>query len=603
MTKDFDIVVEQKLSTENSSESQFVNVGWGSFETQFKGSQGKNAVKEKFDDKSFDWDDKKARICWRSDGEYFVVHFIDLSTNSRKFQVFNREGNLHSTIEKNVNILDAPIAWKYSKSNIAASINRLNKHEIIFFEKNGLAHGSFNLPFTPGQMKVNGIYWNLDSTILCIWSELVNENNANSSEYQSIVQLWSVSNYYWYLKQSYHFSMPNKVTCVSWDPEDSYKLHLITKQGQYINYKLGWTVNNCNKVKDYNGSIAVIDSSNVLITPFKDKVIPPPMSHFKLNCQKPINNLAWSNNNMDLIVYLFDQTFVVFRLNKINDNPKNGTKFSEMFKYEASNVFKLENDEDYFKNYNTNIHHMIWTEENELVLIADCNDGITMITLDLISNQSLDLRIKNKLEINFNVYNAVFNSKSKHIALQSSTGQLYIYAKHNDNWSLIDDQFKFPQPCPNYSLVSLPSDENSNKEVFVGLSQFYRLYVDKTEVANNCNSFVIHDNFILFTDHTNNLKFIDLRKLNESGSKKIHEEAFRRVERGAKLVNAIHYDTVCILQMPRGNLEAIHPRTLVISKLKSDIDNLKYLNAVERMRKHRVNMNILFDHNPKVRFK
>ena len=54
--------------------------------------------------------------------------------------------------------------------------------------------------------------------------------------------------------------------------------------------------------------------------------------------------------------------------------------------------------------------------------------------------------------------------------------------------------------------------------------------------------------------------------------KKIQEEELRRVERGARLVISIHFDTACILQMPRGNLEAIHPRTLVISKLKYDID-------------------------------
>lgn len=47
MTKDFDIINEQKISTDNVVESQFVNVGWGSYETQFKGSVGKNAIKEK----------------------------------------------------------------------------------------------------------------------------------------------------------------------------------------------------------------------------------------------------------------------------------------------------------------------------------------------------------------------------------------------------------------------------------------------------------------------------------------------------------------------------------------------------------------------------
>ena len=50
------------------------------------------------------------------------------------------------------------------------------------------------------------------------------------------------------------------------------------------------------------------------------------------------------------------------------------------------------------------------------------------------------------------------------------------------------------------------------------------------------------------------------------------EETVRRVERGAKLLAALHSDTACILQMPRGNLELVHPRTLLVAKLKSDID-------------------------------
>ena len=47
MTKDYDILAEQQISTENQVENAFVNVGWGSFDTQFKGSVGKHAVKEK----------------------------------------------------------------------------------------------------------------------------------------------------------------------------------------------------------------------------------------------------------------------------------------------------------------------------------------------------------------------------------------------------------------------------------------------------------------------------------------------------------------------------------------------------------------------------
>lgn len=143
-------------------------------------------LKKKVDEKLLDWDDMKARICWRSDGEYFVVHFIDLVKQCRKFQVFNREGILHSNIENQINILESQIAWKHSKSLIASSIHRLNKHEIIFFERNGLSHGGFTLPFAYGHMKVNGIYWNIDASILCVWSEVVNGEKEAESSFKSI---------------------------------------------------------------------------------------------------------------------------------------------------------------------------------------------------------------------------------------------------------------------------------------------------------------------------------------------------------------------------------------------------------------------------------
>lgn len=47
MNKDFDIIIEQKISSENTTETSFVNVGWGSFETQFKGSDGKKLSKKR----------------------------------------------------------------------------------------------------------------------------------------------------------------------------------------------------------------------------------------------------------------------------------------------------------------------------------------------------------------------------------------------------------------------------------------------------------------------------------------------------------------------------------------------------------------------------
>ena len=117
------------------------------------------------------------KISWRSDAEYFSISFIDVTTNSRKFQVYTREGLLHSKSES-VGSIESVIVWKNSRDLIASSIHRANKHEIIFFEPNGLSHGGFPLPFSFKKVHVKQLLWSNDSNILCVWSENLPGNDA-----------------------------------------------------------------------------------------------------------------------------------------------------------------------------------------------------------------------------------------------------------------------------------------------------------------------------------------------------------------------------------------------------------------------------------------
>ena len=78
------------------------------------------------------------------------------------------------------------------------------------------------------------------------------------------------------------------------------------------------------------------------------------------------------------------------------------------------------------------------------------------------------------------------------------------------------------------------------------------------------------------------------------------DETIRRVERGSRIVVAVPSDTKLILQMPRGNLETIHPRPLVLSAIKKLLDTLRYQEAFIIMKRHRINWNLFYDHNPKV---
>ena len=73
-----------------------------------------------------------------------------------------------------------------------------------------------------------------------IFSKIINITGNNFSIFSYgiifLVQLWTVNNYHWYLKQQLEFpaSLKDRVACFTWDPEVSLRMHLITKGKSHI---------------------------------------------------------------------------------------------------------------------------------------------------------------------------------------------------------------------------------------------------------------------------------------------------------------------------------------------------------------------------------
>jgi elongator complex protein 1 len=76
------------------------------------------------------------------------------------------------------------------------------------------------------------------------------------------------------------------------------------------------------------------------------------------------------------------------------------------------------------------------------------------------------------------------------------------------------------------------------------------------------------------------------------------DERCRSIERGARLVTAMPTSLSLVLQMPRGNLETIWPRAMVLAGIRKLIDEKNYKKAFSHCRTQRVDLNILFDHAP-----
>lgn len=108
-----------------------VAVGWGKKETQFHGSEGKEAAKKKETviDRPIDDDDLSPRISWRGDGNAFATlvanggqgkrdeaHYVDPNNPifllARVVRIYNRDGSLQFTGEK-TSLLGNEIAWRY----------------------------------------------------------------------------------------------------------------------------------------------------------------------------------------------------------------------------------------------------------------------------------------------------------------------------------------------------------------------------------------------------------------------------------------------------------------------------------------------------------
>jgi len=250
MTPIFDVLSEAPLHTEEYGEGNDklripglqvifdaspldapINVGWGSKQTQFHGSLGKAAaqVATNLDTiGSSPDDDEIPRISWRGDGAYFVVSALSSRNpqgglRRRILRVYDRDAALQSTSEA-VAGLEHTLSWRPS-GNLITSTQRFGfegggagkdgRHDVVFFERNGLRHGEFNLREPWNKTTLDGricwgysvkeVAWSSDSKILSIWirgqekdvGSLRVSRPPDLRTHTLAVQLWTTGNYHW----------------------------------------------------------------------------------------------------------------------------------------------------------------------------------------------------------------------------------------------------------------------------------------------------------------------------------------------------------------------------------------------------------------------
>uniref|UniRef100_A0AAQ5XH23 Elongator complex protein 1 n=1 Tax=Amphiprion ocellaris TaxID=80972 RepID=A0AAQ5XH23_AMPOC len=607
MTKDFEPITEVGIHQDDFGEGKFITVGWGKKETQFHGSEGKQAAQKKIQP-TVAWDDRRPRVTWRGDGQLFAVSAICPQTGARKVRVWNREGVLQATSEP-INGLEQALCWKPSGSLIASTQRHPNKHSVVFMEKNGLLHGDFTLPFSKDQAKVKELLWNSDSTVLAVWLE--DMAAGEDGQVNSHIQLWTVGNYHWYLKQSLDFGRdPQKApVCVCWDPERPLQLHVVSRSWTSITYDWGWmTERSPGLDATDNANVAVIDGEKILVTSFRQCVVPPPMSSFELQLTSPVNQVTFlcrPQGTNQVAAFTANGQISIYSQGRL-------TKLAECFGLPSkmSGIYliilaALLDDP-------LALRQLLWLEDE---LFVGVSSGLlpTSSTLQMLrpvqdATDTLGVRSASKSILDGVVVSVVHCSQTGTVALQLEDGQIRKLVWDCPEPSVEDwrdssgCRINFPVPCIQTALCSI-----SGEECLLGLTDRSHLYAGDTELASNVCSFAVCNDFLLITTHSHTCRCLHLGTLTVKGLQAAlasdgsqNDETLRRVERGSRIVTVVPQDTRVILQMPRGNLETVHHRALVLAQLRTWLDSLRFRDAFECMRRLRINLNLIYDHSPKV---
>uniref|UniRef100_A0A8C3T4M0 Elongator complex protein 1 n=1 Tax=Chelydra serpentina TaxID=8475 RepID=A0A8C3T4M0_CHESE len=606
MTKDFEPITEREIHQDDFGEGKFITVGWGKKETQFHGSEGKQAAHLPPASPS---DDGRPRVTWRGDGQFVAVSAICPHTGARKVRVWSRELVLQSTSEP-IPGLEQALAWKPSGSLIASTQEKPNKHDVVFFEKNGLLHGEFTLPFQKGQVKVNELLWNVDSTILAVWLEdLKKEKNSETNTY---VQLWTVGNYHWYLKQSLHFGSAAKSRLVSllWDPEIPYRLHALCKGWHALCYDWHWSTD-CSTGEESHlvANVAVIDGDKVLVTAFQHSVVPPPMCTFQLQLQQAVNQVAFHTDptkSTDLAVLDASNRISIYRVGDSTVKDPTVTLGGSGFKASVETPH-LEKTYRYFevccgegKQVNPlALRLFTWMQDDTFLAVSQGRLATHAVIHHLTGGPEAEggcLHLRWSVPVDGDVISLCYNPKTRAVALQLADGRIlkYLWGECKILVKMAGLGTRFP-----YSAVR-------TREAILGLTDRCRFFINDVEVASNVTSFARYDEFLLVTTHSHTCQCVSLRDTSlkvlqaDFSSSSTPNETLRKVERGSRIVTVVPQDTKLILQMPRGNLETVHHRALVLAQIRKWLDRLMFKEAFECMRKLRINLNLLYDHNPKV---
>ncbi|CAM9011860.1 hypothetical protein WICANDRAFT_30525 [Wickerhamomyces anomalus NRRL Y-366-8] len=606
----FEPIAESTLQESDSNLSNHVDVGWGSKETQFKGKGAKALERDLIQKLDLERDEFKkdptmplyvdkgelsqfdsnlAEISWRFDCEFFAISTIDKINNvdRRMIRIFTRDGVLQNVSEP-VDGLENHLSW----GNLISSIQRREESlDLVFFERNGLRHGDFDTRLQLNS-KIDKILWNSTNEILAILS-----NNK--------IFIWVTKNYHWYLKQEID-SIEN-LNFIKWHPEKPQTLLVGTDSKiEIIDFAYKTTIGPSIVPLDIGMNI-VIDGMTVNITPLSIANVPPPISYRDFDVDDNVLDVAVSRSN-ELFATLTNNKIYIANLDL--EAMQNG-RHPEII----STLSKLE-----FATSDEFPRQIVMANDDLVGVLLDGDSGISRIILIDVSNPN-DPFVKSSIDSSLKIVLIKAQADWNNISYETVDGGVHKIIK-TYNSELQDDDFssveitKFPQLCYDYELTTIKQNDSDeyefennwqdeqekNSSVAFGISSNGKLFANDVQLAGAVTSLKITEGHLIITTAQHTLRFIHLNTTNFKplieSTDATSDERVRQIERGSLLANVIPSKSAVVLQAPRGNLETINPRIMILQGVRKDIKAKNYKNAFITCRTHRIDLDILHDYDP-----
>lgn len=383
-------------------------------------------------------------------------------------------------------------------------------------------------------------------------------------------------------------------------------LSILCRSGHLLRYHLCWDVSVSDGNALSNESVAaVIDGASVLLTPFRRQVLPPPMYATKVDCPANLSSVSFAPNSYEIGALLTNSSIALW-------SPFDVSNQRPPFKAPPTLLGVLalthENESKTGIQLRSGLRQLNWVDSNTLLVVESSTGGAVLdyvIQVEFsLKEGGVEVGTCHRTPVEGRLVRLFHNKDTKRIFVQVDDGGVleYILGGPEKMPHLEDRVFEFkgpggqPTTCPWVATAVVASQES-----FVGLNDRSKLFLNNHMLSSECNSFGLHSKYLCFTTLGHKIRFVPLLEPYQEGSlesAQAYDDTSREVERGSSIVCVCPNDIKVVLQMPRGNLEGIFPRMLSLSVVKDMLDQHEYQGAFTLMRNHRIDLNLIYDHNP-----